>query len=343
MNTLDTLKSLCEAVGVAGNENSDKQAIAQTALLLLKEYAPDASLDCHGSVVGFIGGRDNDKPTILLDAHIDQVGLVVTHIDSEGFVKTSSCGGVDRRVLAAQPVTLHGKEKVKGIVCTLPPHVKKEKSVIKGDSIWIDTGLTKEKVSELVSLGDVATVDGEFTHLLNGRISAPALDDRAGVCAILSALNLLKNSSTGFNIAVSFSVQEELGCRGAIVTAYNTEPDYAIVVDVSYGLSPGGDKHKCGELGKGPMIGYAPSLNRGMFEGLKKTADEWELPYQLEIMNRDTGGTNADTITVVKGGVRTALISIPLRYMHTPVETADLSDIETAGQLIAAFVEGYGV
>jgi len=225
--------------------------------------------------------------------------------------------------------------------------VKKSDEVIKADSIRIDTGLTHSQVSELVSLGDVVTVSGELVPLLNNNVSGAALDDRAGVCAVLIALGLLKNSKCGFNIAVSFSVQEELGCRGASVTTYNLEPNYAIAVDVSYGLSPHCSdpktEYKCGKLGGGPMIGYAPSLCREMFEGLKRTADEWDIKYQLEIMNRDTGGTNADSISTVKGGVKTALVSIPLRYMHTAVETACLEDIEAAGQLIAAFVEGFEV
>jgi endoglucanase len=155
----------------------------------------------------------------------------------------------------------------------------------------------------------------------------------------LYALHRLQRINLSRNIAVSFSVQEEVGCRGAGVAAYNLEPEYAIVVDVSYGMSPGGVEHKCGELGGGAMIGYAPSLNRTLFEMLKNTAADRDIPHQIEIMNRDTGGTNADTISTVKGGIKTALISIPLRYMHTPVETADLGDIEAAGKLIAAFIE----
>ncbi|MCL1881792.1 MAG: M42 family peptidase [Oscillospiraceae bacterium] len=357
----DVLKKLTDAVGVSGNESSGAGSISNVALELLKEYAPDATLDCHGSVTGILGGNasiDKSKPTIMLDAHIDQIGLIVIYKESDettnnnGFVKAEPCGGIDRRCLAGQRVTVHTKTgAVGGIVCTLPPHVMagKANNSIKADEIWLDVGDDKSQIA----LGDVVTIDGELTPLLTKQsktVSAPALDDRAGVCAILHALYLLKRvldkgnqgDSLPWNVAVSFSVQEEIGCRGAEVTAYNLEPDYAIVVDVSYGLSPGCPEHKCGKLGGGVMVGYAPSLNRTMFEMLKNTALDKNIPHQLEIMSRDTGGTNADSISTVKGGVKTALLSIPLRYMHTPVETLDLSDVEATGKLIAEFISGVG-
>jgi endoglucanase len=353
----DVLKLLCEAPGVAGNENGGEKSAAETALELLREYIPDADYDCHGSIVGTLSAKSDtdlagEKATILLDAHIDQVGLVVTHI-SDNFVKAEPCGGIDRRCLAGQSVTVYRRNTaavgvsppIKGVICTLPPHVLRGKEAEKSmnaDSIWIDTGFTGNKLKEIVKQGDIVTLDGGLTPLLGKRVSGVALDDRAGVCAILYALHLLKKNATSAKplarqIAVSFSVQEEVGCRGAKVTAYNIEPEYAIAVDVSYGMSPGCPELKCGKLGDGPMIGYAPSLNRKMFEKLKLTAMEQNIPYQLEVMNRDTGGTNADSISIAKGGVKTALVSIPLRYMHTPVETADLSDIEATGKLIAAF------
>jgi endoglucanase len=353
--TYDTLKRLTDAPGVAGGEGESPDSAAEVALELLWEYtgADNADFDCHGSIVGFVGEKDPHKPTILLDAHIDQIGLIVTYIDKDnGFVKAEGCGGVDRRCLSGQSVTIlasGGKSPIRAVVGTLPPHVLKGKEAqkaIKADAIWLDP--ISGDITD-VRLGDMVTIGGELTPLSGsgGKIvSGAALDDRAGVCAILYALHLLRKdtqdgkSNLPWNVAVSFSVQEELGCRGAEVTAYSVEPEYAIVVDVSYGMSPGNVEHKCGKLGGGAMIGYAPSLNRTMFEMLKNTAADRGIPHQIEIMNRDTGGTNADTISTVKGGVKTALISIPLRYMHTPVETAHLSDIEAAGKLIAAFIEG---
>ncbi|MCL2634659.1 MAG: M20/M25/M40 family metallo-hydrolase [Oscillospiraceae bacterium] len=338
MNIFETLKRLSEANGVAGDENS----AAKIALEFLKEYDPFAGVDNHGSVTGFIGEYNDGRPTILLDAHIDEIGLIVTYIDDKGFIKAEPCGGMDRRVLPAQAVTVHGKSPVKAVVCSLPLHVKKESELaLKADDIWIDTGFSKDELLRHVSLGDRITINSELTRLFNDNVCGRALDNRAGVTAVLYALSLLKNSEIAFNIVVAFSTQEEVGCRGARISAYNSDAEYSIVVDVSYSNSPGVPKHKSGKLGGGPMIGIAPTLNREMGDELKKFANEWEIDYQLEIMNRDTGGTNADEISLIKGGVRTALVSIPLRYMHMPVETCSLKDIEAVGHLIAAFIEGY--
>jgi endoglucanase len=313
MNTFKILKRLC------ANEKE--------AFTLLEQYAPNTFIDPLGSVVGFIGERGNGKPTILLDAHIDRVGLIVTHTGSDGFVKVEPVGGIDRRALAAQAVIFHSREPVHGVICTLPPHVKKSDKTIKADDIWVDTG------NAAVRQGDYATIDHRLTRLHGDVVTGVALDNRAGICSILFALELLRSNRRGedgapYNIAVSFSVQEELGQRGAAVTAYNADPDYAVVVDVSYA-----DKGK-GKLGGGTMIGYSPILDRDMFETLKELDEN----HQIEIMNGDTG-TNADTVASSKGGVKTALLSIPLRYMHTPAETVDLTDIEATGKLIAAFIE----
>lgn len=338
MSVFDVLKRLTDAFGVAGDESE----AAGVALELLKEYAPNAEADKFGSVVGFIGDRTNGKPLILLDAHIDEIGLIVTRIDEDGFITAEPCGGVDRRLLPAQSVTIRGRERVKGVVCALPPHVHKESSkALKEDEIRVDAGFSKEKLEALVSLGDRIVIDGELTRLVNNRVCGRALDDRAGVTAVLYALKLLKEAgNAAYNVAVTFSSQEEIGSRGAKISSYNIDPEFAVAVDVSYGMSPGCPERKCGKLDGGPMVGLAPSLDRNMFEKLKKTAEMNNIPYQLEIMNRDTGGTNADVISLVKGGVKTALVSIPLRYMHTPVETVSIRDIENTGRLIAMFIGG---
>jgi len=337
MDLLNALKTLTNAAGVSGDEGE----AARFALELLKEYAPGAAINSSGSVTGFIGERGNNKPVLLLDAHIDEIGLIVTRIDGGGFIAAEPCGGVDRRLLPAQSVTICAKRRIKGVICSEPPHTHNESGkALKAESIRIDTGYSKDELEKDVSPGDRIIVDGGLCELLNGGVCAKSLDDRAGVAAVLYALSLLKGKDAAYNIAVAFSAQEEIGCRGAGPAAYNADPEYAIAVDVSYGMSPGCDAHKCGELGKGPMIGYAPSLDREMFESLKKTAENQKIPYQLEIMNRDTGGTNADEISLVRGGVKTALISIPLRYMHTPVETVQIPDIEHTGKLIAAFIGG---
>ncbi len=338
MNTKEILFSLSNAVGVSG----DEEIVCLAAKKLLSRYTKNVTIDDFNSVIGFIGDKDNGKPTILLDAHIDEVGLVVSYIDDNGFIRVSNCGGIDRRVLAAQSVTVWGKERVRGIISTLPPHVKTDDAkTMEIDEIVIDTGYPANKLRNLVSLGDRIVIDGEAAELAGTRVCTRSCDDRSGMVAVIGALEELKDEfdSLPFNIAVSFSSQEELGCRGAEIASFIVKPAVAIAVDVSFALAPDEKEYECGKLGKGAMIGYAPSLNREISERLKKLAEEKEIAYQTEVMGGSTG-TNADVISTVRGGVKTGLISIPEKYMHTPVGVVDTNDIEAVAALIAAFIRG---
>lgn len=333
MNIRDTLEQLCAAQGVSGAEDS----AARVALRLLSQFADHAYVDDFHCVIGEIG-NDPSKKTLLLDAHIDQIGLIVTYLREDGFLKVAPVGGIDIRTLPAQTVTIHGKEKIKGIISTLPPHVQTdEKKAVKIEDTVIDTGLSYDRLKEVVSLGDLITLDGAFCDLLDGRVSSPAMDDRSGVAAILYALYLTQKKDLKFNIKVLFSCQEEVGCRGAKMGAFTLNPDYAVAVDVSFGRHPEEKAVKTGIMGDGAMIGIAPTLDREVYERLTELAKQHECSYQFEIMNGKTG-TNADEISVTKCGVKTGLLSIPLRYMHTPVETVQLSDIESVAKLLAAFM-----
>lgn len=338
MDTVKILEQLCAAAGVSGAEFPASAA----ALGLLGKYAEKAEIDAFGNVIGYIGD-DMSKPLLLLDAHIDRIGLIVTYVDDDGFLKVSKCGGIDRRTLLAQTVTVYGKEPIKGIISTLPPHVaqleKHSGKSAKLDDIVIDTGLSGEKAKELIPQGSLVTVDGVFSRLGENRVCTPAADDRAGVAALLHTLELLKNEKgLPFRIAVQFAAQEEVGCRGAVISTFNIDPDYAVAVDVSFAQSKGVEPSKAGKLGKGPMIGIAASLDREMFRRFVDIAKEKDIPYQIEAMG-GSSGTDADGIAVSRGGVRTGLVSIPQRYMHTPCEVVEITDIENTGRLIAEFIK----
>ena len=338
MDTVKVLEQLCSAAGVSGGEFPASAA----ALALLGKYADKAEIDPFGNVIGYIGCNDasESKPLLLLDAHIDRIGLIVTYIGEDGFLKVSKCGGIDRRTLLAQTVTIYGKEPVKGIISTMPPHVAKDSGKsAKLEDIVIDTGLSGEKAKELISQGDLVTIDGIFSKLGDNRICSPATDDRAGVAALLYAAELLQGEKElPYRVALQFAVQEEVGCRGAVISTFNINPDYAVAVDVSFAQSKGVEPSKAGKLGKGPMIGIAASLDREMFRSFVEIAKEKEIPYQLEAMGGSTG-TNADGISVSRGGVRTGLVSIPQRYMHTPCEVVEIADIENTGRLLAEFIK----
>lgn len=329
MELKEVLKQLCTAIGVAG----DEAAASDVALNMLKDYTEDCATDSFGNVIGYLK-KDENKPTLLLDAHIDSIGMIVTYIDDGGYIKAMGCGGIDKRTMAAQTVTIHGKRDIKGMVSVLPPHVKGEDKHT--DYILIDTGYSKEELEKIVSLGDRITVDSEFCELLNGRISAPAIDDRSGVASILYALELMKGKALKYNIAVSFTVQEETGGAGAAMIGYRIQPDIMFEMDVSFATTPDVESYKCGEMTKGVQIGIAPSLSRRISNELIDLAKQKEIPYQIEVMGSTTG-TNADEAVISAGGVAAVTLSIPIRYMHTAIETVDITDIESTARLIAAY------
>lgn len=337
MQTVELLKQLAQSRGVSGME----QPAAETAAALLKEYTNEVRTDPMGSVSAVIRPG---SPLVLLDAHIDEIGLVVSYIGENGFLKAASVGGVDRRLLIAQEVIILSETPVEGVIASRPPHLltaEEEKKVPKVEDLWIDTGFSKQELEKRVCLGDRILLKADFHELLAGRVCSKALDDRAGVAAVLKALEFLKGEELSCGLAVSFTSQEELGCLGAKTSAYTIHPDLAVTVDVSFAHTPDAPEHKCGKMGEGTMIGIAPTLDRGVSDVLTRLAKENDIPYQLEVMGGLTS-TNADSITVSRGGVKCGLLSIPLRYMHTPIETIEVADVESTARLLAEFVRKAG-
>lgn len=334
MDLKNTIAQLTEVSGASGSESP----AAGLALDMLKKYCPDAAV-INGNVVGRFGEFRSDRPSLVLDAHIDQIGMIVTNITADGFIKVGNLGGIDRRLLPAQPVIIHGKKDISGVICSVPPHLSSgDSKVLSFDEAAIDTGMTKTELENIVSLGDTITFDVKCRSLLGSRITSGALDDRCGAAAILYTLELLQGKSSAYNVTVIFSAQEELGERGAKIGAYELDPDIAIAVDVSFAYSLSEDENKCGYLGKGPMIGISPSLDRELSNELINTAKKSDIPFQTEVMNGLTS-TNADQYSVSRCGARTCTVSIPLRNMHTPAEVIDLKDAELTARLLAEFIK----
>lgn len=334
MDIKNTVVMLSEAAGASGNES----LAAELALDMLKKYCPDAEIK-NGNVIGKFGKFNESLPSLVLDAHIDQIGMIVTYITDEGFVKIGNLGGIDRRLLPAQQVVIHGKRDIKGVICSVPPHLSSGKDeVISFSDAAVDTGMTKSELEEIISYGDTITFDVKCRSLIGSRITGGALDDRCGVASILYALELLKDQKIAYNVTVIFSAQEELGERGAAIGAFEINPDIAIAVDVSFAFAKGENEQKCGYLGKGPMIGISPSLSKEISHKLIDTAKNSKIPYQLEVMNGLTS-TNADRYSVNREGAESCTVSIPLRNMHTPVEVIDISDVELTGKLLAEFIK----
>lgn len=331
MNTIDLLKRLTSAVGVSGAEDNIVNVLKE----ILAPYG-DVSVDSLNNIYCTFGKGYH----FMIDAHLDEIGFVVKAITDDGFIKVSNVGGIDRRMLLASEVSVWGDKEYRGVISTLPPHLQKaddEKNAPDIDDISIDVGLSKDEAEEHISLGDRVTFKRIFEKLLGNQICFSVLDDRSGVCAILLALDELKKINARFTIM--FSSQEEVGTRGAKVGPYSRDIDEAIAVDVSFGYTPMCKKSDCGEIGKGPMIGISPILDKDNSSMLISVAKQSNIPYQVEVMGGGHTGTNADVISVSEYGIKTSLISIPQKYMHSPIEIVDVTDVENVARLIVAYAK----
>ncbi len=333
MENIKLLKELSEAVGI-GN-------LKDAALIARSELKKYAEVSYFGTT-GIIAKINKGAPrTLLLDAHIDEVGFVVTSVSDDGFLKVANIGGIDPRILPAARVTVHGKEEVAAVFTSTPPHLaKKENEAVSLDDIMLDTELGRD-AAKTVSVGDYVTFRQSFRTLLGSRVTGKALDDRAAVFCLIELAKRVYDKELPVNIIISLSEQEELGTRGAVTAAFANECDEAIAVDVSFGNQPGVSADECGRLGQGVMIGISPILNKKMTDRLISLAEKNNIPHQFEVMGGRTG-TDADVISVSKEGIPSALISIPLRNMHTPVEVVDSEDIASVIDLLEAYILGGG-
>lgn len=326
------LQKLTAPACVSGSES----AIAETAAELLRPFCDTVEI-VSGNVCGTLGIRQAGKPHVLLDAHLDQVGFVVTEITPDGFVRVGNVGGLEYRFMPAQRVLLHGRQNIAGVICCIPPHLQsgKKEHVAEVTELAIDTGYSREHLEQLLSVGDSVTFDMPFRTMAGGYVTSPSLDDRCGMAAILCAMEELQGQALPCSLSVLFSTQEELGERGAKIGAYTIAPDIALAVDVTFGDAG----EKVGVCGKGPLIGISPSLSRDVSDALIAAADAAQIPWQPEVM-AGTTGTNADRFAVTRGGVRAGTVSIPLCHMHTPVEKIRTEDVALTGKLLAAYVRG---
>jgi len=340
-DTKTLIVELSSLIGVSGVESE----VAKKSKELLSRFGK-VSITPLGSVLCEVMPPKEGRPNLLLDAHIDEIGMIVTFIEESGFIKVAPCGGVDRRVLSASQVSIHTKSGIViGVVCSTPPHLfeDKEKKNKKVEEIHIDVGLNREEAQRLIAPGDRVTLCSRPIELLNRRIAGKAMDCRAGCAAIILALEQISDSLENLDIGLSvlFSSMEEIGGQGAKTGAWQISPTHAIAVDLSFAYTPDAAREKCAEMDGGPMIGIAPILSDAMSKELEVIAKSEGIPYQFEIMSGKTG-TDADSIAAIRAGVRCGLISIPLRYMHTPIETISATDLENTARLIAAYTKALG-
>jgi len=283
-------------------------------------------------------------PSILFAGHMDELGLIITYINDKGFVYFDTLGGHDKSMISGRRVSILTKNGVvKGVTGKRAIHLmtpEDRKKVPDTHEIWIDLGVkNKEEAEALVRIGDSAVYDQSF-ELVRGSVGvARAFDDKAGAYAVMEAVSrLTKESQLAAKVTAAATTQEEIGTRGAMTAAFSENPDFAIAVDVGHATdSPDCDPRKYGQFkqGGGPIICRGPNINPVIFETIVAAAEANDIPYQLEADPRPTG-TDARAIQVAQAGIATGLLSIPLRYMHTPSEMVDLEDIEHTVQLLVA-------
>lgn len=338
MQLEQTLRTLTALPAVSGHEAQAAEAVAE----LFRPYCDTVEVDKNGNMLGFRScGRKNAK-TVLLDAHLDQIGFLVTEVLDGGFVRFAPVGGVDPRMLLGGEVTLLADEPLYGVVSCMPPHLLKageQDKAVPVSEMAIDTGLLDAK--SRIRVGTPIVFGQTPISLAGDQLCSKCLDDRAGIASILLAMKQLKKGKKlRCNIAVLISAQEEVTGLGAQTGAFAVQPEYAIAVDVTHGRTPDGPSDGVFDLGSGAAIGMGPNLHRGLTKALIRTAKANDIDYSLEIMEGDTG-TNAWTIQIVGRGIACALLSIPQKYMHTPVEVVSLADVEAVADLMAAFLREF--
>jgi putative aminopeptidase FrvX len=334
------LKKLLSTPGPSGNEGAAAKVWREEA-----EKFAEIRGDRMGNSFATIGA--GGSPKVMLSGHIDEIGLMVTHVDDQGLLRFTGVGGWDPQVLVGQRVLIQttGGE-VPGVIGKKAIHLmeaEERKKVSEIKNLWIDVGAKDaDEAKGMVRVGDVGVLDQGLLELPNGRIASRSLDNRMGAFIVLEALRLLsEGEDVAAEVVAVASVQEEIGLYGARGAAFGLDPDAAIAVDVTHATdTPGVSKNENGDhaLGSGPVIERASNLHPTVSEGLIAAAESEGIAYTIEADSRSTG-TDADAIQFARAGIATGLVSCPNRYMHSPNEIVDLEDLENCARLISAYIK----
>lgn len=335
---LDTIKELCSLGGVSGSEQGVRDYILSQI-----SHCAECKVDNLGNLIAFVKGKSRPSHRVMLDAHMDEVGLIITYADDDGCLRFEKVGGIDTRVILGKSVFI-GSARVPGVIGVKPIHLIKNDKLLEmpeNDSLYIDIGAgSREQALELVRPGDVAFFNSNFCQFGDGFIKARALDDRVG-CAIL--IDMIK-SGLEYDMWFSFSVQEEIGLRGAAASAFTIAPEYAIAVETTTAAdipSVSGEKRVC-LLGEGPAVSFmdrSTVYDRSLYEKAFKLADINGIKAQTKTLV--AGGNNAGAIHKSRGGVRVLTVSVPCRYLHSPACVIKYSDVLDARALICAAAEDF--
>ncbi len=339
------LTALADAHGLSGYEDD----VASLLKAALEPLVDEVSIDKMGNVVAL---RRGEGPTVMLAAHMDEIGLMVSHVDDEGFLRFVPMGGWSDQTILGQRVIVHTREgeRVAGVIGSRPPHLmdaEERKKLVKIKDMFIDCGASdaQEAAALGIEIGSPVTIDRQLCLLGPNLVTGKALDNRAGCTLMVAALSLLKGKDVKATVHAVGTVQEEVGLKGARTSAYGLSPDVAIATDVTVpGDHPGVTKGESSvALGRGPVITVIDAAGRGVISPrpvlrwLRETADQASVPYQLQVGNG--GSTDATAISITKTGIPCSVVSVATRYIHSPVEVLSLKDLEQGAALIAAAIE----
>jgi endoglucanase len=336
------LRELLETPSPSGYERPIQDVVRRWA----EPLADEVRTDRHGNVIATLYPK---QPTttplkVFLAGHCDQIGLMVQHVDSDGFLYVQPIGGWDLPILLGQNLTVWAASgALPGVLSRKAPHLltnEERNKLPQFHELWVDIGArSKEEAEQLVRPGDPVTVALGYRTLRNGLAASPAMDDKVGLWTVMEALRLLKDRDRSAAVYSVSTVQEEVGLRGATTSTYGVDPHVGIAVDVCHATdTPGNDKKQLGDvkLGAGPVLFRGPNINPRVFEELEAAAKRASIPYQVRGVAKATG-TDANVIQISREGVATGLVGIPNRYMHSPVEVVHLDDLDNAAKLLAEF------
>ena len=331
----ELLKELISISGLSGFETPAAKLIEEKWHPLTDEM----EVSPLGSLHGLKRGSGKGK-SIMIATHMDAIGLIVKKVDDE-FLYISNLGGIDIRVLPGQEVTVHSESgDLPGVIVQPPAHLLPEgaaKGAIAMQHLLIDLGLSARQVARKVKIGDTISFATEPTEISGGLVAGHSLDNRASVAALTLCLEELQSRNHVWNVWAAATVQEELGHMGARTSAFKIRPDLAIAVDVTFAKGPGVSSWEAFELGSGPTLGWGAVNHPALFDQFKQLAGKLEIPFGVEILP-GRSGTDGDDLQVVAEGIPTLVVSIPLRYMHTPVEVIAVKDVQRTARLLAEFI-----
>ena len=334
------LKSLLSLPGLSGYEEPVRAAIAEEWKPLVTELSTSRIGSLHGFKAGF--GAEPRK-RILLSAHMDAIGMIVTGIE-DGLLRFTEIGGIDPRILPGQPVTVHSRRELPAYVVQPPgfllPDDQAASHAVEMKYLFVDTGLRQAEVEDLVRVGDLISFAQQPIELTEDLLAGHSLDNRTSVASVTACLEELQQIQHDWDVWAVASVQEEETLGGAYTSPFKIRPDLAIAVDVTFARGPGSPSdYSTFPLGKGVTLGWGANIHPALYKAFKDLAEKLDMPAHDELMPR-MSGTDAMGIQVVAEGIPTMVLSIPIRYMHTPVEVVSMKDIARAGHLMAQFIAG---